>query len=774
MTIYTDGYGGDVDTGKDTGVNSGSPTLNYGAAIRLGLYTTRKVLIQFDLSAIPADATCNSATLYLYKGSGGGSTAVTSTIYPIASGNAGWPAGNKTPGTGVAGDCCWNYREQTAGSETAWAGSAGLSTAGTDYVNTSIGSWSFNSADANGTEYAISLDTAAVEGWFGASNSNYGMLILSSATGGEICSAQHTTTGWRPKLVVDYTEAASGVVIDLASATITATAQALDVVPGPVSIALDAATITATAQILAVNPITFVDGYGGDVNTAKDSQMSSSWPTFNGGGHANFQFATNQRSLIEFDLSSLPAGSTIISAKLHVYHSYTAEGGGVITVTIYPIAVGNAGWNAGNNDISLADAGECCWDALAADGSGGVTTPWAGAAGLAIAGTDYEATAIGSFAFDGGTDIGTEYIIDLDTARVAGWCGASNTNYGLILIGSANSGHIAQSNNATTGYRPKLVIVYAAPPADITINLDAATIAASPQALDIVPGAISIALDAAAIGVTAQALDVVPGAVSIALDSALIGVTAQALDVVPGAVSIALDAATISVTAQILDVVSGAITIQLSSAVITATAQALDVVPGPISITLDSAVISATAQALDLIPGAVSIALDAATISVTAQTITVDAPLPGTITIHLASAIITATAPALDVVSGAAIINLDSATITASPQALDVAPGAVSIALDSAMIAATAQTLDVIPGAVSIVLDAAQIMVGPQPITVDPGVLLPITISLAAAVITATAPALVAISGEEIYIVPARNNTYQPGAKFNTYTPGEA
>jgi len=231
-------------------------------------------------------------------------------------------------------------------------------------------------------------------------------------------------------------------------------------------LAAEAASFTLTGQAagLYLNPTTFTDGYGGDVFTAKDMQMSSGWPTNNGGGHANFQFSTTQRSLLEFDLSSIPTTATITDAILYLYHSYTPEGGFSPTVSIHSMSAANAAWIAGDNDITLADAGEPCWNALAADGAGGVTTAWAGSAGASTAGTDYETPAIGSFVFDPDSAIGTEFSAHLDTTRVQGWVGASNTNYGLILISSANSGHVAQSSNATTAYRPKLVVTYYDPP----------------------------------------------------------------------------------------------------------------------------------------------------------------------------------------------------------------------------------------------------------------------------------------------------------------------
>ena len=204
----------------------------------------------------------------------------------------------------------------------------------------------------------------------------------------------------------------------------------------------------------------FTDGFGGDVFTAKDTQMSAAWPAKNGGAHKNSQFETHQRILMEFDLSSIPADATLLDATLYLYHSYQPEGGKPVTVSIYSITAANATWTAGTKNIDPASKGESCWNALASDGAGGVRTAWAGSAGLSTKGIDYEPNRIGSFTFDPNSALGTEYAISLDPERVQGWFGASNTNYGIIFFTSANSGHVAQSSHSKTGYRPKLVVHY--------------------------------------------------------------------------------------------------------------------------------------------------------------------------------------------------------------------------------------------------------------------------------------------------------------------------
>ena len=197
----------DATAGKDTYVRSGVPTYNHGANSNLMTLTTTKGLIEFDCSSIPSDATCDDATLYTYQNSTSTALAWTIMVYSIASGNADWPEGVKNGSAGGAGDSCWNYKDQSSGSETAWAGSAGLGTSGTDYEASSIGSFSGNRSDANGTEYSTLLTAARVAGWFGAVNTNYGMLLTTSSNIGALGSSDNATAGYRPKLVINYTEA---------------------------------------------------------------------------------------------------------------------------------------------------------------------------------------------------------------------------------------------------------------------------------------------------------------------------------------------------------------------------------------------------------------------------------------------------------------------------------------------------------------------------------------------------------------------------------------
>ena len=199
-----------------------------------------------------------------------------------------------------------------------------------------------------------------------------------------------------------------------------------------------------------------------DAAAGKDTMVQSTAATANFGTTTQWWYeGATTRGLIEFDVSSIPVGSTCNSATFTI----TLTGGGAGNATFHSIKVGNAAWVEGTKDGVLAGAGDPCWNALAADGAGGVTTAWAGSAGLSTSGTDYDATAIGSVTI-GAEPAGTAFACALTPATVATWFGAVNANYG-ILMAKLTAGYaqslFASSDHATALIRPKLVVDYTLP-----------------------------------------------------------------------------------------------------------------------------------------------------------------------------------------------------------------------------------------------------------------------------------------------------------------------
>jgi hypothetical protein len=235
-----------------------------------------------------------------------------------------------------------------------------------------------------------------------------------------------------------------------------------------VTITYNSSTVTLSVndatQAQRVNFYTFTDGFGGDVDTACDTSVFlNDFPTCNFGITTGLYYLLNDRkSLLRFDLSDIPFDATCVNATLTLKDESTAP---TATLVVYSISVNNKEWIEGTKTFATAGAGEPCWNALAADGAGGVTTAWHGSAGLSTSGEDFEADAIGTFSVNGEPAL-TPFICSLDTNRISGWFGENNTNYGILLLTSDYSGFngdFSSSDAATTSYRPKLVVQYIIP-----------------------------------------------------------------------------------------------------------------------------------------------------------------------------------------------------------------------------------------------------------------------------------------------------------------------
>jgi hypothetical protein len=205
---FTDGYEGDATTYFDGRVNEVSPNNAYATADSLtciGNPVARAfALFKFAVSSL-SGATVTGADLYLYN-----SSEITSSIdhvlNSILSGNDGWVEA-----------CTWNYADGS-GASNRWAGDsgadgstdAGCSVSGTDWNATSLGAVTYSANTDVGTEHVIELSTSQVQGWI--DSVHYGIILRSTnvfVTGNGWASSDHATTGYRPKLVVEYTEAVS-------------------------------------------------------------------------------------------------------------------------------------------------------------------------------------------------------------------------------------------------------------------------------------------------------------------------------------------------------------------------------------------------------------------------------------------------------------------------------------------------------------------------------------------------------------------------------------
>ena len=196
--------------GVDTYISGGAyAALNYGIAARCEMVdATSKALYRFNLATIPAGSICTAVTFSLYNVAVDASNR-TGTLYQLTAANADFPEGTKNHAAGGANNCCWNYKDQTPGAETGWAGGAGCGVAGVDYINTLLGTVAYIGDSPAGTELPVVFDAsgrAAIQGGFGGTFSLM-MIIGTLSWYVQTALSDYAAAALRPKLVIEYTEA---------------------------------------------------------------------------------------------------------------------------------------------------------------------------------------------------------------------------------------------------------------------------------------------------------------------------------------------------------------------------------------------------------------------------------------------------------------------------------------------------------------------------------------------------------------------------------------
>ncbi len=220
-----------------TFISGGFASSNFGAADgisagTLGPGSPQNALLSFDVSGLNnLYASIDSITLRLTQWTntslgvtGFDSTVdVTNDIYAVSPANRGWNEGTGSASGAVqVGTSTWNNRLHNT---TAWAGSAGLGTAGTDYVNTLLATHTYlisNPPLGNATvELALSGDlTGLINGWLvdnvTHSQPNPGLLIRDPSPSGAAgrnrmvyFTRNATNAAFRPQLIVHYTPVSS-------------------------------------------------------------------------------------------------------------------------------------------------------------------------------------------------------------------------------------------------------------------------------------------------------------------------------------------------------------------------------------------------------------------------------------------------------------------------------------------------------------------------------------------------------------------------------------
>jgi len=191
---------------ENTGV-AASVDRNYGAATLVAVRNdgalTQHTLLRFDLSGLETNIIINSVTLRMQKINVYSGSNVDLHVYELSAANTNWVEGSKI-GVAETGSASW---VQKAYAQTGWAGSAGASTAGTDYLTDVLAKDSTFTAGVKDFTSMTAFATSVSNHLGGALNLLL-MLDPGSALDGrafEYASKENTGGYVVPTLIVDYT-----------------------------------------------------------------------------------------------------------------------------------------------------------------------------------------------------------------------------------------------------------------------------------------------------------------------------------------------------------------------------------------------------------------------------------------------------------------------------------------------------------------------------------------------------------------------------------------
>jgi hypothetical protein len=396
----------------DTYISSYSLDSNYNWDVLLTVRSTdiTAPLLRFDVSSIPTSATILSAQLQLYTISQSNSAHMCARPYavlrPWVDSQATWNRATSSVFWAIPG-CNGIVTDRSAlGGEEIWL----------QYPNT----W-----------YSFDV-TTIVQAWTLDPAGNYGLVVKSTCNMAEavqynMAASSHSSASLRPKLVVQYT-------LEGTPPTRTPT-------PGPT------ATLTPTPStpptILTLQQ--GVNGYTGSVDTLIDwwSQNTNygNEPTFSiRGGNYDYGRQDIHSTLVKFDLSPLPAGAAVNSARLEIYLTARTNAG---SAYISPYQAVRS-WTESGATWNKAD-GVASWSLA---GCNGIPTDRMGDASDKV---------------QPPPDITGVWVTMDVTAIVRNWAADPQSNRGFLLHdeGGNSVGYtFASSENASTSIRPKLVIEY--------------------------------------------------------------------------------------------------------------------------------------------------------------------------------------------------------------------------------------------------------------------------------------------------------------------------
>lgn len=367
-------------------------------------------LLRFEVSSIPSNATVLSATLQLYTTGQSNSAWMCARPYAVL---RPW----------VDSQATWNR----ATSSELWA-TPGCNGLGTDRESTGAEEvW----LKYSNTWYSFDV-TDMVQSWVLDPDNNFGLVMKSTCNMAEsveyrMAAANHSSTGARPKLVVEY--------------TLEGTAPTKTPTPQPTPTHTPTPSTPATELILQEG----LNGYGGTTDTFLDwwaqNTNYGSGETLNlRGGNYDYGRQDIRSPLIRFDLSPLPTGASVHSARLELYLTWRSNAGSAYFSpyqVVRPWNESGATWQRATSSVYWGQPGcnDTSTDRLP-DATDMVQPP---------------------------PDI-TGVWVTLDvTDMVRAWAANPESNLGMLLHdegGNSVEYDFASSEHSSASLRPKLVIQY--------------------------------------------------------------------------------------------------------------------------------------------------------------------------------------------------------------------------------------------------------------------------------------------------------------------------
>ncbi len=222
-----------------------------------------------------------------------------------------------------------------------------------------------------------------------------------------------------------------------------------------IEIVLDPAFLSNATYPVYIDPTIVLQP---DADEGKDASMFSPYPDANYGAYTLIPLDSSWRELIQFDLSSIPTGSTILSSILTMYRFY--DNGNIEVLKNRLLRE----WGEGVHIDAPATDGECSWNHHSYPNLW--TTGGADDIGTDIAIADDENDYISA-----GPDGYYEFKLTNSTQVIVN--GATNNGWRLATTESSGRQSFRSSDYGTSEQRPKLTIEYEEPSAGMPAKLGA-------------------------------------------------------------------------------------------------------------------------------------------------------------------------------------------------------------------------------------------------------------------------------------------------------------